>query len=325
VIRFQSPAIKGVCAWPNLTLLPDGSVVALIFNRPSHGGMAGDVECWGSEDEGRTWVRRGVVAAGPDEDSNRMNVAAGLATNGDLLAVVSGWSGISEGFDKILQAVVCRSADGGRTWHQTSELDPVPEPGLRFGGLTVPFGDILPGADGRLRLSHYCGASYTTFVSTSPDDGRTWQSPVKLGENTNETALLHLGEGRWLAAARTNSPADIHLYASEDDTATWADRGPVTEASQHPGHLLRLGDGRILLTYGNRVATELGTQAMLSADEGETWSPPLRLARVTSGDSGYPASIQLPDGAMLTAYYARSAEDCDEYHMGVVVWDLPAR
>lgn len=30
-------AIDNVCAWPNLTLMPDGSVVATIFNRPYHG------------------------------------------------------------------------------------------------------------------------------------------------------------------------------------------------------------------------------------------------------------------------------------------------
>ena len=29
-------AIDNVCAWPNLTLMPDGSVVATIFNRPYH-------------------------------------------------------------------------------------------------------------------------------------------------------------------------------------------------------------------------------------------------------------------------------------------------
>ena len=28
-------AVDNVCAWPNLTLMPDGSVTALIFNRQS--------------------------------------------------------------------------------------------------------------------------------------------------------------------------------------------------------------------------------------------------------------------------------------------------
>jgi len=30
-------AIDNVCAWPNLTALPDGTLAAAIYNRPIHG------------------------------------------------------------------------------------------------------------------------------------------------------------------------------------------------------------------------------------------------------------------------------------------------
>ena len=42
-------AIDNVCAWPNLTLLPDGAIIATIFNQPGHGTLEGDAECWASE------------------------------------------------------------------------------------------------------------------------------------------------------------------------------------------------------------------------------------------------------------------------------------
>lgn len=29
-------AIDNVCAWPNLTLLPDGRIAAVLFNQPNH-------------------------------------------------------------------------------------------------------------------------------------------------------------------------------------------------------------------------------------------------------------------------------------------------
>ena len=35
-------AVDNVCAWPNLTLMPDGAIVAAIFNRPSHGQEEGE-------------------------------------------------------------------------------------------------------------------------------------------------------------------------------------------------------------------------------------------------------------------------------------------
>src|SRR3982751_4788023 len=48
---------ENVCAWPNLTLLRDGTVAAVLFNQPTHGQAEGDVECWVSRD-GLQWEKR---------------------------------------------------------------------------------------------------------------------------------------------------------------------------------------------------------------------------------------------------------------------------
>ena len=37
-------AVDNVCAWPNLTMLPNGEIAAALYNRPSHGFGCGDVE-----------------------------------------------------------------------------------------------------------------------------------------------------------------------------------------------------------------------------------------------------------------------------------------
>ena len=55
-------AVDNVTAWPNLTLLPNGEIIASIFNQPSHGSVEGEVECWATTDQGRTWEKRGVPA-----------------------------------------------------------------------------------------------------------------------------------------------------------------------------------------------------------------------------------------------------------------------
>lgn len=320
-------AVDNVCAWPNLTPLRDGSIVATIFNQPSHGSVAGDVECWATTDGGRSWQKRGTPA--PHEpDTNRMNVAAGMANNGDLIVISSGWSNRYPGGQKgapfragILEPWVCRSADGGRTW----TIDPhgFPARGPR-GGACIPFGDLLPGQDGMLRVAIYEAVqlrNYRVYVYRSRDDGRTWGEPAALDEKVgpSETALLHLGGGKWLAATRIS---ELQLYRSEDDARTWTCLGPVTDKSQHPGHLLRLRDGRLLLTYGNRTENR-GVDVRFSRDEGATWSRPLRVADF-QGDGGYPSSAQLADGQVLTAYYASKTTYHGRYHMGVVVWDPPA-
>ena len=63
--------------------------------------------------------------------------------------------------------------------------------------------------------------------------------------------------------------------------------------------------------------------ARIRDDEGTTWSPPVRIADFES-DGGYPSSAQLPDGRVLTAFYARRTAGYDGYQMGTVVWDVGA-
>ena len=38
-------------------------------------------------------------------------------------------------------------------------------------------------------------------------------------------------------------------------------------------------------------------------------------------DMGYPSSVQLADGSLLTAYYAKRSRLYDGYHLAVVQWD----
>jgi hypothetical protein len=322
-----SVAVDNVCAWPNLTVLQDGTIVATIFNQPSHGSVAGDVECWATKDHGQTWEKAGTPA--PHEpDTNRMNVAAGRAKDGDLIVIASGWSnqyptGKSGAPFRagILHAWLCRSSDGGRTWSIDKGGLPDRAPD---GHPWIPFGDIVEGDDGVLRVAVYSWPGYSTrneraWCIRSRDDGKTWGefTPLDPENLRNETVILNLGSGRWLAAARYSA---LYGYASDDNGTTWQALGPITAAGQHPGHLLRLGDGRILLSYGNRTGTVHAVEVRVTPDAGKTWSDSLRVVDWW-GDGGYPSSVQLPDGQILTAYYAAKIEGHERYHMGVVVWD----
>ena len=88
-------AIDNVCAWPNLTALAHGTLIATIFNQPTHGGWEGDVECWASADGGLTWNHRGTPTR-HQPGCNRMNVGAGTSADGDLIVLASGWTGRGE-------------------------------------------------------------------------------------------------------------------------------------------------------------------------------------------------------------------------------------
>jgi hypothetical protein len=340
-------AVEDVCAWPNLTQLPDGTIIALIYNQPSHGRMPGDVECWASVDGGLSWSKRSVAAPREEPQQNRMNVAAGLTAEGHLILVTSGWSHPGDGnapglenFGHVLRTWVCISRDGGQTW----SIDKQSFPKAPDGRELIPFGDIMPGEDGQLRVAAYRGGRGPADSDVPPPaqedeaivqlaaygqnwivrgDGKSWDPPTPMGarplsEKFNETALLHLGEGRWLAAARFDSGSTF-IHHSFDDGKTWSQK---TRIKGLPAHLLRLEDGTIVLSYGKRGGNQPGVEVMFSDDDGRTWSDAYRVHDVAQGhgDLGYPSSVQRDDGLVVTAYYEGNSTNGD-YHMGVVVWD----
>ena len=326
-------SIDDVCAWPNLTLLPDGTIVAAIFNNPSHLLAEGDMDCWASVDGGRSWRKRGTAI--PHEPGTaRANVAAGLAHNSDLVVLCSGWGYVPTMRDRRLPPWVSRSSDGGVTWKvdRSKEAIRLP-PGSDYedrGALMVkPFGDIVRLPGGRLTATFYHDRG-TVWVLFSADDGRTWtESAVLSGACRGETAILRLGADRWLAASRTEADATgvtpdvgMELFASADEGRTWTDEGPLTGPQQHPGHLLLLQDGRVLCTYGMRDAKAIGTR--LGDAEGRNWKMPRVLVRLETdeGDLGYPSTVQLGDGTLVTAYYADQIAQHARYHMGVVRWTV---
>ncbi|WP_299468802.1 sialidase family protein [uncultured Gimesia sp.] len=333
-ILQQVVAVENVCAWPNLTLMPDGTIIAVFHNKPSHGQQEGDVDCWASSD-GIHWKKRSTVTR-HEPNTVRMNHAAGLAKNGDLVVLCSGWSNVKQpdrpkqsAFrDAILRSWVLRSSDGGRTWEKR-EAFPAPEAGWSE---YIPFGDLWTGSDGALHVSCYQGEFQDPSQSTktkgwrsshlqSDDDGRTWKVVSVIGARHNETDLFPLGEKSWLAAARIDK---MELIRSDDNGVTWQKPEPVTERNEINGHLTRLADGRLLLSYGVRVEGRRGVCAKLSSDDGRSWSDPLQLAQTADGgDCGYPSSVQRADGSVVTAWYSNNSPQHTGYHLGMTVWNAP--
>jgi hypothetical protein len=329
-------AIDNVCAWPNLTKMPEGAIIATIFNQPCHGLWEGDVECWASEDGGRLWHLRGTPA--PHEPgTNRMNVAAGLAANGDLVVIASGWTHRprkGEGSaghgapSHPLLPWVCRSGDGGRTWTQAETMPPpeaVTSP--EAGSIPIiPFGDVVRLQDGTLGVCIYSWRppdEHSCYFYASADDGRTWTIRGIIQEgNINETAPLVLPNGEVLACARTLGDQHLELFRSLDDGRTWQREQAVSAGSQHPAHLLSLGEGRVLLTYGDRREGHHGIEVRLSEDAGHTWSDSKRLVALEPADLGYPATVLGNDGALVTAWYCSGIAAHQRYHMGTAVWAI---
>jgi hypothetical protein len=322
-------AVDNVCAWPNLTMMPDGSVIATIFNQPTHGGWEGDVECWASNDQGRTWTRRGTPARHKPK-TNRMNVAAGLARDGALVVLASGWSNrhpagtySSPHEGEVIPPWVCRSEDGGSTWQTAETVSPPPR---KKKIKLIPFGDILQLPGKQLGACIYSWAPPKEIDSNfyvSHDDGRSWIWQGLIARKMNETAPIVLADGTLLAAARTSGNAHLELFVSTDKGKSWTDGGPLTLGGQITGHLQKVKDGQLLLSYGLRNQGLYGIGARLSGDRGKSWQAPIVLLDFEiATDGGYPASVQFEDGTILTAYYCNKIPAHQRYHMGVIRWKL---
>jgi len=124
---------------------------------------------------------------------------------------------------------------------------PVPE-GEWFGNYRprsrqTPF----PPAQGRGRTDSH--------IYQSADNGQTWSYFAEIGDGKqqlNETALLRLSSGKFLAAIRSRA-GDVWLSESLDGARTWSQPKLLTPPAIHPADLIELEDGRALLVMGNRA------------------------------------------------------------------------
>jgi hypothetical protein len=104
---------------------------------------------------------------------------------------------------------VTRSKDGDKTWSKSAQID------VSDIGWGSPFGKILTLPDSHMLMAVYGGPvrasgaklpdTDNSYLYRSTDNGKTWKRFATLGRNGfNETALVRLASGKFLAAMRTH-------------------------------------------------------------------------------------------------------------------------
>ena len=328
VISHQPHLYHG---WPTLARRRDGELLLVCSGgREAHVCPFGRVDLMRSKDDGQTWSWPRVVMDGPidDRDAGVLETAKGslLITTFTSLAYepildraekerkwpeerLAQWQAAHhrvgpEERKAALAVWMIRSTDGGVTW--CGRYDPL---------VNSPHGPIQL-SDGRVLYAGkelWRGES-RIGVSESTDDGQTWRwlagIPTRDGDNPSSYHELHAGEtadNRIVVQIRNHNKAnsgETLQSESEDGGATWTEPHAIGVWGL-PSHLLRLKDERLLMTYGHRRAP-LGNQARISEDHGRTWSEATIITGDgISGDLGYPSTVQVADGSLLTAWYER--------------------
>lgn len=226
---------------------------------------------------------------------------------------------------KFLGVLVIRSADGGRTWDEPTKIELFQSDDLSA------YGRILTLADGTMLMNVYSkeylfngrpgGAApnpceiegragkrcYISYVVRSTDNGKSWGKPSLVAGAYNETALLE-SKGTIYAMARSMPGSHLALLRSTDGGRSFGSRRVLTKDNEHPADLIELRDGRLLLTYGERNRP-FGVRAAVLSREGDVRREFILHDTALNTDCGYPTSLELADGRVLTLFY--QVEDLD--------------
>lgn len=321
--------------WPTLMRRENGELwVAYSGGRAGHICPFGQVAAITSKDDGKSWSRARVLHDSPmdDRDCGILETAKGTLIVSTFTSLayepllkkaerdhswppekIALWKATQDQLPREVRRSqlgewVLRSVNGGLTWSS-----PVPSV------VNSPHGPVQL-KDGRLL---YAGKKLWTAeneigVSESLDDGQTWNWLAPIPTREGDTAArgyheLHLVEaedGTLLVQIRnhnTSNALETLQTESNDGGKTWSEPHSIGVWGM-PSHLLKLRDGRLLMTYGHR-RSPFGNQARISMDNGKTWGEAMTIsADGIGGDLGYPSTVELSDNTFLTVWYESMKE-----------------
>lgn len=178
---------------------------------------------------------------------------------------------------------------------------------------------------------------YRTFCAYAPPGSTTWEQRGRVAAEAPAVSALMPStlralDGRLLTAIRRRDDVAegehlkttcwLDLYASEDEGSSWRYVSRIVDLNKHngnPASMIRLQDGRLYVTYGNRE-NPYGICARFSSDDGNTWSEEIVLRQDgRSWDLGYPRTMQRTDGKLVTIYYYIT-DETPVQHIGVTLW-----
>ncbi len=313
--------------WPTLARRKNGQLLLVCSGgRESHVCPFGRVELMRSDDGGAhwSWPQTLIDSAIDDRDAGVLETPGGslLVTTFTSLAFeqpayfakgdakkVARWIAARDRVPettrkKMLGEWMIRSTDGGQSWSSPTRCG-VNSP---HGPIALANGDLIYAGKELYNQHNRIGAA------VSVDDGVSWKwagtIPTRPGDDHRQYHELHAVEavpGRLIAHIRNHNPrhaGETLQSESTDGGRTWSTPHEIGVWGL-PSHLLKLADGRLLMSYGHR-RKPFGNQVRISDDAGATWSEPMGLSEDgAGGDLGYPSTVQLDNGHLVTAWYEK--------------------
>ena len=331
----------------DLIKLQNGEILLMWREGTEHISDDGDVVMLRSKDGGKTWGDRQVIASIKHVDEREGcgiqlkdgTIIVGIYFNGlynpdgTYMPGPEREAKLAESGKRHLGAYMLQSKDNGHTWSEPYQIETKDMPYSSLEGPTdapieMPDGSIVMGIIGYSPHGDHGNRSAVMIRST--DQGKTWKHLSVMAADPGgkqggfmEPGIVRTKTGRIVTALRNHgTDHPIYVTYSDDDGKTWA---PVKRTAMigHPVDLIQLADGRILATYGIRPGSHTspgGIRACFSSDNGETWDIQTEFQirnDFPNWDIGYPESMELPDGRVLSVYYYNLF---GKYYIGGSTW-----
>lgn len=328
IIMSNPDSLHNYFAWPSIAKLQNGKIaVAASGYRLNHLCPFGKAVISYSEDGGETYTLPAPVIDTPLDDRD-----AGLCTFGEKGLIVTSFNNsraaqrmwrdcdvnyrdsylnlISDETEKKYWGSTFRiSHDCGTTFDPvhlspiTSPHGPIETKSGKIIWVGTPFGDAairVPESENDLKAYEVKTDGTMEYIGTIP--------PIIVDGNrctSCEPHMIELDDGRLLCHIRVEPQFTTFQSVSDDGGKTWSE--PVRLLEDYggsPPHILKHSSGALVCVYGRR-RDPLSIRAMFSFDGGETWDTEHEICPLFhTGDLGYPMSIELDDGSILTVFYA---------------------
>lgn len=339
-IIYEAPpeSLFGYFGWPTVAKTDDGTIIVAVSGfRSAHVCPWGKTVLFTSNDNGETWSVPIILNDTPLDDRD----AGLLALDGNrLLAswftsdtrhyidwceksnpvkcsdVTSNWN--EEIVGKWLGSFVRIRDEDGKWGNVVSVKVTTPHGPIRLrNGNLFYLGKIFGENDknGMLKFKMDNLQDGDILAIKSSDNGITWEDcgsvahPQKEGFFC-EPHAIELENGKILGMLRKEKGTDnFSMFQTEsgDGGKTWSEPEFISYGS--PPHLLYHSSKTLICTYGYR-REPFGQRVMFSRDAGATWSMDWIIRDDgISGDLGYPSTIELDNGALLSVYYQSTGEN----------------
>lgn len=311
--------------------------------------MHEDVLFFRSTDNGQTWHRS--IA---DEPVLPREPYITVLSDGTLLMTTHFHGRDHRNTDRVIQTFVYRSTDQGQTWLARRMVPDEYPPGIwthsSRNAIELNDGSIMLGISGERRVpdliyrSNDSGLTWTHQTTTVPDKPKDYNYPLFAetvfwqSRSGRIFALVRVDEKLWPIKGKPAPPQRVHSDQSErlavltsiDNAMTWHWHQDLLDYGIMYPSLLRLADGRLLLTYTVRAIHQpLGVRAALGTEthdgfEFRTDRDIIIIDAKTPPDQpsggGFGNTIQLDDGSLLTTYSYR--DDQAALRIETAMWRL---